>query len=272
MIQTLILVGCGNMGRALLNGWASWPQLNVFVVEPNVELRTCAKKINGKANIQVFADVTEIPNSVHADLIVLAVKPQIMGTILPAYNRWAGGDSLFLSIAAGLTLPWFKSNLPDATPIVRCMPNTPVAIGEGMLVCCANSHVNSKQLQNVCGLLDVCGTVRTVADEALMDAVTALSGSGPAYVFHMIECLVTAGKDAGLSPDLAKTLATQTVFGAGKLALQSSETPETLRVQVTSPGGTTAAALNVLRSNSALQTLISEALQAAMLRSRELEN
>ena len=184
--------------------------------------------------------------------------------------RFAGGKTTFLSIAAGTPVSTFEDVLGAATPIMRCMPNTPASIGKGMMVLFANPHVPAETQAFVADLLAVSGEVTTIAEEGLMDAVTAVSGSGPAYIFHFIECLTAAAEKAGLPSDTAKLLAMQTVYGAASLAAESREDPGELRRQVTSPNGTTAAALSVLMGEDRLKTLLTEAVEAARARSVEL--
>jgi pyrroline-5-carboxylate reductase len=202
-------------------------------------------------------------------LVIFAVKPQVMRDVVPGYARFAGGTT-FLSIAAGIGIAVFEELLGASAAVVRCMPNTPAAIGKGMMVVVSNANVNDKTKAFVGDLLSASGEVATIDDERLMDAVTAVSGSGPAYVFHFIEALTTAAQSAGLPADTARLLAMQTVYGAASLAAESHEDPGTLRQQVTSPNGTTAAALGVLMGDDRLTTLLSEAVEAARLRSIEL--
>lgn len=264
-----VLVGCGNMGYAMLAGWLKSGQLaatDVLVVEPNAELGARAKSLG----VAAVANAGDIPAGTAPRLIVLAVKPQVIREVTADYRRFADGRAVFLSVAAGTPIATFEDILGVSTPVVRCMPNTPAAIGKGMMVTCANRHVAQADLAFVGDLLATSGAVATIDDEGLMDAVTAVSGSGPAYVFHFIECLTAAGEAAGLPADTAKQLAMQTVFGAASLAAESSEEPATLRRQVTSPNGTTAAALAVLMGDDRLKTLVAEAVEAARLRSIEL--
>ncbi len=265
----LVLAGCGNMGYAMLAGWCKsgkLPARDVAVVEPAEALRRRAADLGAGA----FANVAEIPADAKPDLVVFAVKPQVMAEVVPSYRRFADGGSAFLSIAAGTRIAFFERLLGADVPVIRCMPNTPAAFGAGMLVTVANAHVGGKLAEFVADLLSASGEVATVADEKLMDVVTAVSGSGPAYVFHFIECLTAAGVNAGLPGEIAAKLAGQTVLGAAMLASQSGENPSTLREQVTSPNGTTAAALSVLMGEDRLKSLVGEAVEAARRRSIEL--
>jgi pyrroline-5-carboxylate reductase len=204
-------------------------------------------------------------------LVLIAVKPQMMGAALPTLAAMGGGRTLFVSVAAGTPLAAYEAALGDGSPIVRCMPNTPAAVGQGITALIGNSFVTEEQMSLSEALLQAVGqTVRLEAEEQ-MDAVTALSGSGPAYVFHMIECLAAAGEAEGLSPELAMKLAQATVAGAGALAEGSDDSPSQLRVNVTSPNGTTQAGLEVLMDEGAgLPPLIRATVKAAADRSREL--
>lgn len=265
----VVLVGCGNMGYAMLSGWLRSGKLvagEAFVLEPNAALREKAEKL-GSATA---AEPGALPSDLAPNLVIFAVKPQVMRDVVPAYRRFAGSGATFLSIAAGTPIATFEDLLGPFTPIVRCMPNTPAAIGKGMMVVVSNPHVNKETKAFVADLLSASGQVATVDDEKLMDAVTAVSGSGPAYVFHFIEALTAAAQKAGLPAETAKLLAMQTVYGAASLAAESNEDPGVLRQQVTSPNGTTAAALAVLMGEDRLTKLVTEAVEAARLRSIEL--
>src|SRR5690606_1118361 len=203
-------------------------------------------------------------------VILVAVKPQIMDQVFPELATQAGPETLVLSIAAGKTIASFEAHLPAGTAVVRSIPNTPAAIGRGITVCCANAHVSAAQRETCQALLSAIGEVGWVGDEGLIDAATAVSGSGPAYVFLLAECLAEAGRAVGLDAELAKRLANATVSGAGELLRQS--VPSVLRQNVTSPGGTTAAALSVLMAQDGLQPLMTRAVKAATKRSRELSH
>lgn len=268
MNSAVILAGCGNMGYVMLSGWLKSGRLaadNAWVVEPNESLRARAAGLGAHAVEASDA----LPEGLSPVLVVFAVKPQVMRDVVAGYGRFAGGGTTFLSIAAGTPIATFEAIL-GAVPVIRCMPNTPAAIGKGMMVTVQNAPVTEKARAFVEGLLSASGEVTSVADEALMDAVTAVSGSGPAYVFHFIEALTDAGTEAGLPPEVAKLLAMQTVYGAASLAAESREDPGILRQQVTSPNGTTAAALSVLMGEDRLKKLVGEAVEAAKQRSIEL--
>ncbi|WP_299617839.1 pyrroline-5-carboxylate reductase [Pelagibius sp.] len=264
----LLLVGCGKMGGALLEGWLhrGLEAGEVWIVEPNA------------APVQHFLDrgahhaegAAELPPEIRPALIVFAVKPQMLAETLPHYRGFAAAGAAVVSIAAGWRIAAFEEVLGAQTPVVRAMPNTPAAVGRGMTVLCANPHCG-QSLRDLAGeLLSAVGAVAWIDSEALMDAVTAVSGSGPAYVFLLIECLAEAGVEAGLPADLAMQLARVTVAGAGALVDQSADPAATLRKNVTSPGGTTQAALEVLMAEDGLQPLMTKAIAAAAARSREL--
>ncbi len=266
MACTLLLVGCGKMGGALLEGWlASVSVARVVVVEPN-ELGATA----GHERMLRCAGADALPSRFCPDVVVFAVKPQVLGGVVPDYRRFVGPSTVFLSIAAGKPIGWFEHQLAPAAAIVRAMPNTPAAVGRGITVTCANAAVTSLQRETCEMLLRAVGDVAWVEDETMIDPVTAVSGSGPAYVFWMIEVLAAAGVKAGLSEELAMRLARATVAGAGELAHRSIEPAATLRRNVTSPGGTTEAALKVLMAEDGLQPLLDRAVAAATKRAREL--
>jgi pyrroline-5-carboxylate reductase len=264
----LVLVGCGKMGGALLRGWLSSGVLasHVTVVEP---IPSASDDIVGKG-VRVVASPGQLPSDLRPAVVVLAIKPQFMEEGVPPYGRFAGPDAVFLSIAAGKTTAYLRQKLGPKSLIVRAMPNTPAAVGRGMSVIVRDSAVPGP-LQDLCGrLLSVVGKVAWIDDEDAINAVTALSGGGPAYVFLLIEALAQAGRKQGLAPDLAMTLARETVCGAGELAYRSDETPEAMRRAVTSPKGTTLEALNILMAEDGLQQLMDRAIDAATKRSRAI--
>ncbi len=268
MSVKVVLVGCGNMGFAMLEGWLGSGRLtasDTIVVEPVDALRERA----GTLGVSVFADAAQLPEGLAPRLVVFAVKPQVILDVIPAYARFAG-SATYLSVAAGTQIAAFQGALGPDAAIIRCMPNTPAAIGKGMMVTVDNGKVDAATNEFVEGLLSSNGRVATIPAEHLMDAVTAVSGSGPAYIFHFIECLTVAGETAGLPSETAKLLAMQTVFGAASLAAESGTEPGELRRQVTSPNGTTAAALSVFMDEDRLKTLVTEAVDAARRRSIEL--
>lgn len=268
MHDTVILVGCGNMGFAMLKGWLDSGILkaeDVHVVEPADTLRERAAGVGA----HVHADAEALPADLKPRMVLVAVKPQVMSKALPAYKRFVPAAT-FVSVAAGIRVALFENLLGEDAAVLRCMPNTPAAIGKGMLVTYRNANVTDEDEAFVARLLETSGKVASVDDEALMDVVTAVSGSGPAYVFHFIEALTDAGESAGLPRETAALLAMQTVMGAGALADASTDSPSRLREQVTSPNGTTAAALEVLMGGDRLRKLVAEAVAAAHKRSVEL--
>ncbi|WP_416900011.1 MAG: pyrroline-5-carboxylate reductase [Minwuia sp.] len=268
MAEGLLLVGCGKMGGAMLQGWIAEgtdPE-SVVVIEPEETLRG---KLN-ETGVCAVNTADGIPEDFAPDCVIFAVKPQQMAKVIPAYKRFKSPETQFLSIAAGTTIDFFEDELGHDAAIVRTMPNTPAAVAKGMVVACPNGNVTDAMRERATALLSAVGEVAWIEDEALMDAVTAVSGSGPAYVFHLIETLGKAGVEAGLPEELAKQLALQTVYGAGALARDADDDPAQLRVNVTSPGGTTAAALEVLMGADGLQQLMTRAVAAAAERGREL--
>jgi pyrroline-5-carboxylate reductase len=254
------------MGMAMLRGWiAAEVASSCVVVEPT----GVPAGFGSAREIIWYSSPEELPTELRPDAVVFAVKPQIADEVVPGYRSWAGPETLFVSIIAGKTLAGLARHLGRAA-IVRTMPNTPAAIGRGITVACANPLVTIGQRQLCDRLLAAIGESAWVEDEALIDAVTAVSGSGPAYVFLLIEALARAGQAEGLPSDLALQLAGATVAGSGELARISQESPARLRENVTSPGGTTRAALDVLMAPDGLEPLIGRAVAAAAARSREL--
>lgn len=264
----LLLVGAGNMGFALLSGWIAQglPPDQVIVQDPAPP--EAARKF--LADHGIVAQATVSPLAAPPSVVVMAVKPQIMADVLAGVARLVGPATLVLSIAAGKTIASFESALPAGTAVVRAMPNTPAAIGRGITVCAANALVTAAQREACDSLLGAVGAVGWVDKEGDIDAVTAVSGSGPAYVFHLAECMTAAGIAAGLQPDLAEKLARWTVAGAGELLHRSDLSAEQLRKNVTSPNGTTYAALQVLMAEDGMKPLLERAIAAAAKRSQEL--
>jgi pyrroline-5-carboxylate reductase len=262
---TIVLVGAGKMGSALLDGWLALglSPRNVAVLEPQPTPEVAALAARGLRLNPSAAAVGEVA------ALVVAVKPQVAPEVTPALSPFVSAATVVVSIMAGRTLAFLAGALPSAA-LVRAMPNTPAAIGRGITVAVANARVSDAQRALVDALLSAVGAVEWVADEALMDAVTALSGSGPAYLFLLAETMAQAGAAAGLPPALAATLARATVAGAGELLHRSPLDAATLRQNVTSPGGTTAAALDVLMAKDGLAPLMRRAIAAATARSREL--
>ena len=263
---TIVLCGAGKMGSAMLEGWLSLglDPKSVVMIEPQParEVATLASRglrINPPAHT-----VGE------AAAIVIAVKPQVAPDVVPTLAPYLGAGTVVLSIMAGRTLGFLEQALSQRAALVRAMPNTPAAIGRGITVAVPNQRVSQRQRDLAHALLAATGAVEWVGDEALMDAVTAVSGSGPAYVFLLAEALARAGVAAGLPEELAGRLARETVAGSGELLHRSPLEASVLRQNVTSPGGTTASALDVLMAPDGLEPLMTRAVAAATRRSREL--
>jgi pyrroline-5-carboxylate reductase len=263
-----LVVGGGKMGGALLAGWLErgMDPAALAVVEPDPEIAAALASRLGVA----VRPVPPAPEDMTPEVVLFAVKPQVMEALLPAYKSFTVPDTVFLSIAAGRTIGFFENHLGEGAAVVRAMPNTPAAIGRAISVLCANPNVKAGQKEFCQTLLEAVGETAWIDDEALMDAVTAVSGSGPAYVFLLAECMAEAGRQAGLPGELARRLAAATVSGAGELMRLEDAPPSLLRANVTSPGGTTAAALEILMANDGLGALINRAVGAAAKRSKEL--
>ena len=260
--EGLVLLGCGKMGSAILAGWLArgLPASSVWVLDPHPSdwLRSTGVHLN--------QDLPAAPA-----IVLVAVKPQMMAEALPTLREMGNGKTLFVSVAAGTTISFFEQTLGMDTPVVRAMPNTPAAISQGITAIVANTRAGAQGLDEAELLLSAVGEVVRLDEEAQIDAVTGVSGSGPAYVFHMIETLAAAGVEQGLPADMAMQLARATVAGAGALAMQADEDPAQLRINVTSPNGTTQAALEVLMdAEHGFPALMRRAVAAAADRSREL--
>ncbi|HVY57137.1 MAG TPA: pyrroline-5-carboxylate reductase [Xanthobacteraceae bacterium] len=266
MAGPIVLVGAGRMGGALLQGWLGLglDPTAVAVLEPQPSPEIAALGRRG-VRLNVPADALGT-----AAAVVLAVKPQTAPEVLPQIGALVGASTTVVSIMAGRTLAFLEQKLPAQAAVVRAMPNTPAAVGRGITVAVANARLSAAQRDVAGRLLAATGAVEWIDDEQLMDAVTAVSGSGPAYVFLLAETLAHAGAAAGLPADLADRLARATVAGSGELLARSTRAPDVLRREVTSPGGTTAAALDVLMAPGGMEALLDKAVAAATRRSREL--
>jgi len=265
---SVALIGAGNMGLAMLEGWAKegLSGEDVVVVEPNP-----SQRLSDLCAVKGFRVTAQPVAGAARDAVILAVKPQALDAGSVSATPFVGPGSVVVSILAGKRIADLSARLPAAKAIVRAMPNTPAAIGRGMTGAFANSQTTEPQRALADALLKAAGQVEWVESEALIDAVTAVSGSGPAYVFYLVESLAAAGVAAGLPEALAGRLARATVEGAGELLHRQPETSaETLRQRVTSPGGTTAAALGVLMGEEGLSPLMSRAVAAAKKRAEEL--
>lgn len=266
----ILLVGCGKMGGALLDGWLAHglPPADVAVVEPDADTLERLRVNHGI--FQGVVDPEQLPEGTVFRAVILAVKPQAMAKTLPTYRDLVGPETVVLSIAAGTPIATFAEAFGDQVAIVRAMPNTPAAIRRGASALVANPIASEAQRGLCESLMTAVGAVHWIDDEAQMHAITAMSGGGPAYVFLLIEALTQAGVANGLPKELARPLARETVVGSCLLAASSPDEPETLRKNVTSPGGTTEAALAVLMADDGLQPLLERAIAAGAARSQEL--
>lgn len=263
-LPPILLVGAGRMGSALLAGWREQGLTQAVIIDPSAD----AQSLSGP-NIAVIAEAALLPADFVPHAVILAVKPQVALAALQGYGHFVK-SAVFISIMAGKTVTGVARLLGGSPAVVRAMPNTPAAVGQGITVAFAGPNVSRVQQELSSRLLSAVGSVAWVKEEPMLDPVTAISGGGPAYVFLLTELLEQAGLDQGLPPELAKTLARQTIIGSAALLAASSETPEALRIAVTSPGGTTAEALKLLRADDALPKIFKAAMQAATERSREL--
>jgi pyrroline-5-carboxylate reductase len=262
--DTIVLAGAGKMVGAMLAGWLAQsldaPRVVVIEPHPSDEIRALTAK-----GVRLNPSAKDIGA---VGTLVVALKPQSFREAGPDLKPFAGSTTLVVSIMAGTTIASIEEVCGGS--VVRAMPNTPAAIGRGITVAVASTKVSAAQRGVADALLRAIGSVEWVDDEKLMDAVTAVSGSGPAYVFLLAEELARAGVEAGLPAELATKLARETVAGSGELLHRSELASATLRQNVTSPGGTTAAALEVLMGKDGMQPLLTRAIAAATRRSREL--
>lgn len=265
--RPLLLLGCGKMGYAMLTGWleSGIKADDIHVIDPNADAQQYLKPLN----VHIHNHINDI--LLKPSILLLAVKPQTLDNIKNELISLVAPDSLVVSIAAGKNLLWLQSAFGDNQPIIRTMPNTPAQIKQAITALCANGNVNESQMLTAQSLLHSIGDVVIVDDESQMDAITALSGSGPAWVFLLTEAMEEAGIKQGLSPELAAKLARKTVEGAAALmANDPNISPAILRQNVTSPGGTTAAAMEILMGKGGWQNIIDTAMAASVKRSREL--
>jgi pyrroline-5-carboxylate reductase len=266
----LVLIGAGKMGSAMLSAWLGkgLDPAGVTIIDPGLD-EARARDLAGQG-VGVAAKASDAALKAPAKILMLAVKPQIMATVLSEVAGLAGPETVVVSIAAGIRMEMLAAAFADGQALVRIMPNTPAQVGAGMAVAFANAALKGDDRALVDALMAATGATAWIEDEALMDAVTAVSGSGPAYVFYLAECLAAAGRAAGLEDALAEQLARQTVAGGGALLGAAGEPAAVLRQNVTSPGGTTAAALAVLMAGDGLKQLVEKAVAAAKARSIEL--
>ncbi len=266
-MSVIVLAGCGKMGGAMLEGWlkSGIDAKRIVALDPKPpdEVAAMLKAHNIRHN-PPLVDITNV------EAIIIAVKPQMMAEVLPQLASLQHSKPVNLSIAAGKTIASFEAAFGNTASVIRTMPNTPAAIGRGITAMVGNKNVSPQQLALAKSLLSSTGEVVEVAREDMIDMVTAVSGSGPAYVFYLAECMAAAGEKIGLPPELAMKLARATVSGAGELLHQSSSDAATLRQNVTSPGGTTFAALQVLMAENGMAPLFEKAIAAAAHRAKEL--
>ena len=271
-VMKLCLIGCGKMGHAMLTGWLGLEdiQAEISVIDPahDTAQALCSTPSVG---LRYYHSVAELPAGYCADIAILAVKPQIMDNVLPQVAAIGNSATGWISIAAGISTTGLGQHLGVDARLMRAMPNTPAAIGRGVTALYCTETVSAAQKERAEALLRACGDVVHIDDELMMDAVTAVSGSGPAYVFLLAEVMATAGRKLGLSADVADRLARQTVAGSGALLAAETAPASQLRVNVTSEGGTTAAALGVLMAEGGMSALFDAALEAAALRAQELD-
>jgi pyrroline-5-carboxylate reductase len=266
-VKHILLVGCGNIGRAMLSQWLRNPQLNFILLErePSIALFDL---IEPHAN-RILINPT-VPFK--ADVAVLAVKPQQMEEALIPLTHGLPLETLIISIAGGKKISYYEQHFKPSQPIIRAMPNMAASVAESITVCVANKNITSKHRTLVDFLFEAIGKVVWCENEESLSSVTAISGSGPAYIFLLTECLVEAAKAGGLDAKMAAELARQTVIGAGAQLKQSKFSAEDLRKQVTSPGGTTEAALKILMSENGLKQLIANAVKVATERAKQMAN
>lgn len=261
-----VVIGLGAMGSALVKGWVSSKKLSPSLVTAlDVDQ---AKLEKTAAQLKIKASVDPVQALKGAGLILLAVKPQQMKELLTRTGPWVPKEALVVSIAAGVSTAQIEQALPQGCPVVRVMPNTPALVGEGMAAVAGGKRSKASDIKRVLDLFSAVGKAVEVTEDR-MDLVTAVSGSGPAYIFHMVEAMTEAAVKGGLAPETAHLLVAQTVLGAARMVLETGKTPEELRVQVTSPGGTTQAALEKM-AEKGFKGTVEAAIEAAARRGAEL--
>ena len=269
-MKNVILFGYGKMGSSIAKGWLLKKlDYNFYVIEKQVKLREEAIK----DGFNSFANIEQISNINDFDIIFLAVKPQQMKITVKQFETLDFTKTIFISIAAGLSVSWFKNKIDENIKIVRAMPNLPASVGKGVTGYFITKNLNINEEKNVFNLLSSFGKAIYLENEALIDVVTAISGSGPAYIFYLIEVLSKIGKNQGLNEKDAKSLAVETLIGSAKLLEKSNLDPQTLRHNVTSPGGTTEAGLEILASEQyGLYSLLKSTVQSAKKRAEDLNS
>ena len=269
--KSILVIGCGRMGGAIINGWLKTitEGISIYIVDPYLE----KDKIGSTTlPIHTFTSSQNLPQEHTFDIVLLAIKPQMIKDSLPEYLPLFNQDTLVISIAAGTTCSTLAELIPGVQSIVRVMPNTPAFINQGVMVASSKNAISDSHKELCRSLFTPLGQFYWLSDEAQMDAVTAVSGSGPAYLFLFVESMIEAGIANGLPADIARNLAMHTVAGAANMVTADSRDVSDLRKEVTSPKGTTEAALNVFMENDAMIKLVSTAITAAADRSKELAN
>ena len=272
-MKNVVLFGFGKMGSSILKGWMLKSlNFNFFVVEKESSLRSAAVN-NGIKSYENFEQLLKCVDEETLDIIFLAVKPQQMSEAIKVFSRLNFSKTLFISIAAGLSFDWFQSNLKKDIKLVRAMPNLPASVGFGVTGYCKTDNVDNIELLDVQDLLSAFGKAVYLESESFIDVVTAISGSGPAYVFYFAEVLSEIGLNQGLSKKNAKALAIETIIGSAKLLEMSNINPKILKENVTSPGGTTEAGLEILASEDyGLYDLLDKTVSAAKKRAKDLNS
>ena len=272
-MKNVVLFGFGKMGSSILKGWMLKSlNFNFFVVEKESSLRSTAVN-DGIKSYENFEQLLKFVDEETIDIIFLAVKPQQMSEAIKVFSRLNFSKILFISIAAGLSFDWFQSNLKKDIKLVRAMPNLPASVGFGVTGYCKTNNVDKIELLDVQDLLSAFGKAVYLETESFIDVVTAISGSGPAYVFYFAEVLSEIGLNQGLSKKNAKALAIETIIGSAKLLEISNINPKILKENVTSPGGTTEAGLEILASEDfGLYNLLDKTVSAAKKRAKDLNS
>ena len=272
-MKNVILFGYGKMGSSIARGWINKElDFNFFIIEKESSLRKIATK-DGFKTYENIENINEIKNSKFFDIIFLAVKPQQMEETLRSFYKFNLHKSVFVSIAAGLSFSWFRKKINKEIKIIRAMPNLPASIGFGVTGYCKSKNLSKDEDQTVYTLLSAFSKVIYLSNESFIDNVTAISGSGPGYIFYLVEALSQIGVDQGLSVKDAKILAKETLIGSARLVETSDDDPKTLKENVTSPGGTTEAGLLVLESKiNGLYPLLKSTINNAVKRAKELNS
>ncbi len=271
-MKNVILLGYGKMGSSLAKGWCSNKNFSFFVVEKDIILKQKSEE-DGFISFQDINELLNNTNIKNLDIIFLAVKPQQMTFAIKEISKFYNHTTVFISIAAGLSFSWFQKEIGSKVKIIRAMPNTPASVGRGITGYCKSENVTENERQDAHELLSSIGKTLFLSNENLIDVVTAISGSGPAYIFYFVEALAEIGTNEGLDEYDANLLALETLIGSAKLLDQSNINPQILRQNVTSPGGTTEAALEKLMSKqTGLLPLLKATISNAKKRAKSLNS